>query len=138
MKPAPRFASILVVALFALGLLRAIPLLSHAPLLAIANSFDQARYTGCFELFPDRPATIRPDENSPNAPFEYYRFQRNPVRLCYGSSELLSQAAAVAVYALEEARGIERHSVRWLGGLRLVVLSLLVAVFCRAWSDWWC
>jgi len=136
MKPAPRLALILVVALFALGLLRAVPLLSHAPLLAIANSFDQARYTGCFELFPDRPATIRPDENSPNAPFEFYRFQRNPVRLCYGSSELLSQAAAVAVYAVEEARGIDRHSVRWLGGLRLIVLSLLVAVFCRVW--WRC
>lgn len=133
MKPAPRFALILLVALFALGLLRAIPLLSHTPLLAIANSFDQARYTGCFELFPDRPATIRPDENSPNAPFEYYRFQRNPVRLCYGSSELLSQAVAVSVYAFEEARGVERHSVRWLGGFRLLVLSLLVAGFCRAW-----
>lgn len=133
MTAKPRLALILIVLAFALGLLRAVPLLTHAPLLAIANSFDQARYTGCFELFPDRPPAIRPDENSPNAPFEFYRFQVNPVRLCYGSSELLSQAAAVGVYKLEESQGIERHSVRWLGGLRLIVLTALVALFCRAW-----
>jgi hypothetical protein len=133
MTAKPRLALVLIVLAFALGLLRAIPLLTHAPLLAIANSFDQARYTGCFELFPDRPAPIRPDENSPNAPFEFYRFQANPVRLCYGSSELLSQAAVVAVYKAQQYQGIERHSVRWIGALRLIVLSLLAALFCRAW-----
>ncbi|WP_313913983.1 hypothetical protein [Tahibacter sp.] len=130
-KPHP--ALVLIVLAFALALLRAVPLLSHTPLLAIANSFDQARYTGCFELFPDRPAPIRPDENSPNAPFEFYRFQVNPVRLCYGSSELVQQAAVVAAYKAEQSLGIERHSVRWLGALRLLVLSVLVAAFCRAW-----
>lgn len=129
----PRFALPLIVLAFAIALLRALPLLAHTPLLAVANSFDQARYTGCFELFPDRPAPIRPDENSPNAPFEFYRFQVNPVRLCYGSSELIGQAAAVAIYTLQEAQGVERHSVRWLGAGRLLVLSLLVAAFCRAW-----
>ncbi|HSX58839.1 MAG TPA: hypothetical protein VLF18_01445 [Tahibacter sp.] len=133
MTAKPRLALILIVLAFALGLLRAVPLLTHAPLLAIANSFDQARYTGCFDLFPDRPAAIRPDENSPNAPFEFYRFQKNPVRLCYGSSELLPQAVAVGVYKIQESQGVERHSVRWIGGLRLFVLSLLVALFCRAW-----
>lgn len=133
MTARPRLALILVVLAFALGLLRAIPLLTHSPLLAIANSFDQARYTGCFELFPDRHAAIRPDENSPNAPFEYYRFQTNPVRLCYGSSELAAQAVAVGIYAIEESTGVQRHSVRWLGALRLLALSLLVAAFCRAW-----
>lgn len=133
MTAKPRLALILVVLAFALGLLRAVPLLTHTPLLAIANSFDQARYTGCFELFPDRPAPIRPDENSPNAPFEFYRFQTNPVRLCYGSSELLAQGAAVAVYKAQQSLGVERHSVRWLGALRLVLLSLLAGLFCRAW-----
>jgi hypothetical protein len=133
MPTTPRPVLILIVLAFALALLRAVPLLSHAPLLAIANSFDQARYSGCFELFPDRNPAIRPDENSPNAPFEFYRFQRNPVPLCYGSSELLLQSAAVGIYKVEQAQGIEKHSVRWLGGLRLLLLTLLVAAFCRAW-----
>lgn len=133
MNSTPRSVLVLILLGFALALLRAVPLLSHAPLLAIANSFDQARYTGCFELFPDRAAAIRPDENSPNAPFEFYRYQTNPVRLCYGSSELIQQAGANIVYKLEESQGIQRHSVRWLGALRLLLLTVLVAAFCRAW-----
>ncbi|MBL8301018.1 MAG: hypothetical protein JNN30_21965 [Rhodanobacteraceae bacterium] len=135
-KPAtatPRLVLILIATLLTLGLLRAIPLLTHTPLLAIANSFDQARYTGCFDLFPDRPASIRPDENSPNAPFEFYRFQSNPVALCYGSSELLSQAAVVSLYKMQQSYGTQRHSVRWLGALRLTVLSVLAALFCLTW-----
>lgn len=123
----------LVIFLIAAGFVRALTLVAHTPLLAIANSFDQARYTGCFELFPDRPPPIRPDENSPNAPFEYYRFLENPVRLCYGSSELLLQGTTAAVYGVQELAGIERHSVRWIGYLRLALLTVLVAAFCRAW-----
>lgn len=139
MKSTPRLILLLILLGFAVALLRTVPLLAHSPLLAIANSFDQARYTGCFELFPDRPAAIRPDENSPNAPFEFYRFQTNPVRLCYGSTELASQAAAVGVYKIEESLGIQKHSVRWLGALRLLLLTALVAAFCIAWlrrGDW--
>ncbi|HJU39266.1 MAG TPA: hypothetical protein VJ724_06800 [Tahibacter sp.] len=128
-----RVLLILTIAVAAIGLLRALTLVAHAPLLAIANSFDQARYTGCFSVFPDRPPPIRPDENSPNAPFEYYRFLENPVRLCYGSSELLLQGTTAAVYGVEEMFGVERHSVRWIGWLRLALVTVLVAAFCRAW-----
>jgi hypothetical protein len=124
---------IAVIAAIAIGVLRASMLVAHTPLLGIANSFDQARYTGCFELFPDRPPPIRPDENSPNAPFEYYKFLRNPVRLCYGSSELLLQGTTAAIYGVEEAFGKDRHSVRWIGWLRLVLLTTLVAAICAAW-----
>lgn len=132
MTTTPRPVLALILLAFALALLRAVPLLAHTPLLGIANSFDQARYTGCFDLYPDRPAPIRPDENSPNAPFEFYRFQQNPVPLCYGSSELLQQGVAVGIYTLQQAQGVERHSVRWLGWLRLLLLSALVAAFCIA------
>ncbi|MDC8013321.1 hypothetical protein [Tahibacter soli] len=131
-RPSRLLLSLVIFAL-AVGLLRALTLVSHTPLLAIANSFDQARYTGCFELFPDRPPPIRPDENSPNAPFEFYRFLENPVRLCYGSSELLLQGTTAAVYGVQELAGVERHSVRWIGYLRLALLTALVAAFCRAW-----
>ena len=131
-RPSRLLLSLVIFAL-AVGLLRALTLVSHTPLLAIANSFDQARYTGCFELFPDRPPPIRPDENSPNAPFEFYRFLENPVRLCYGSSELLLQGTTAAVYGVQELAGVERHSVRWIGYLRLALLTVLVAAFCRAW-----
>lgn len=133
MKTTPRPVLVLIMLAFALALLRAVPLLAHAPLLGIANSFDQARYTGCFDLYPDRPAPIRPDENNPNAPFEFYRFQQNPVPLCYGSSELLQQGVAVGIYKLQQAHGVERYSVRWLGWLRLLLLGALVAAFCLAW-----
>ncbi|MEO8673121.1 MAG: hypothetical protein ABI411_17535 [Tahibacter sp.] len=124
----------LLVLLLALAALRVANLLAHQPLLALANSFDQARYTGCFDLYPDRAAPIRPDENSPQAPFEYYRYQQNPVALCYASSELLFQAAANGIYHLEEtAASTTRHSVRWIGALRGLAWLLLGIVLCRAW-----
>lgn len=123
----------LVILAIGVALLRALPLLAHTPLLAIANSFDQARYTGCFSVFPDRPPQIRPDENSPNAPFEHYRFLDNPVRLCYGSSELLLQGVTAAIFGAEELAGVERHSVRWIGFLRFALITALVLAFCRTW-----
>lgn len=126
------FASLIFLA-FAVTLVRLVPLLAHEPLLALANSFDQARYTGCFDLFPDRSPEIRPDQNSPEAPYEFYTFKVNPVPLCYGSSELIVQTAAIAVYRVQSTRGAEVFSVRWIGALRLALLLALVAGFCHAW-----
>ncbi|UXI68713.1 hypothetical protein [Tahibacter amnicola] len=129
-----RLVALLLGFAFVLGFARAVALIGHDPVYAIANSFDQARYTGCFDLFPDRPVPIRPDENSPNAPFEDYRYQANPVKLCYLSTELLPQALANGVYRVEAmATGTRTHSVRWMGTLRLVALTALAGWFCRAW-----
>lgn len=131
---APRFVLPLILLGFALALLRGGLFLAHTPLLALANSFDQARYTGCFDLFPDRPAAIRPDTNSPEAPFRWYAFRQNPQSLCYGSTELAFQATTVAAYHADAAlTGATRFDVRWVGALRLAVLLALAAAFCRAW-----
>lgn len=130
---APRWSRWFVYAAFALALLRGVALLGHTPLLALANSFDEARYTGCFDLFPDRPAAIRPDTNSPEAPFQYYAFMRNPTPLCYASSDLAVQAASVGIFKIEAAFGAARHSVRWIGALRLVLLLGVGALLTRAW-----
>lgn len=131
---APRLALPLILLGLVLALLRGGLFLAHTPLLALANSFDQARYTGCFDLFPDRPATIRPDTNSPEAPFRWYAFQKNPLPLCYGSTELAFQAVTVLAYRTEaELTGATRFDVRWIGALRLAVLLGLAAMFCRAW-----
>ncbi len=131
---APRWFRWLILGAFALALLRGVSLLTHAPLLAIANSYDQARYTDCFDLFPDRPPEIRPDTNSPEAPFEFYAFHANPMPLCYGSSELLVQAATVGIYRAEATlTDATRFSVRWIGALRLIVLLGLGAALTRAW-----
>ncbi|MDR3389966.1 MAG: hypothetical protein P4L92_23260 [Rudaea sp.] len=116
------------------GLLRAILLVAHVPLVALANSYDEVRYTGCFDLYPDRADSVEPTSNSPQAPYAYYRFLRNDQPLCYWSSELLFQGAVVAVYRTQQGMsGIERHSVRWIGALKFAALFAVWAAFTLAW-----
>src|SRR5215471_1504380 len=61
-------AAALVLCLVA-GLLRVVPLLTHEPLVALANSYDEVRYTACFDLYPDRADAVEPTQNSPEAPY---------------------------------------------------------------------
>ncbi len=130
----PRVLLALILLALALGAVRGALFLGHAPLLALANSYDQARYSGCFELYPQRADFIRPDTNSPEAPLRWYAFRRNPVPLCYLSSELLPQAAVVAAFRVDAALGGAAHlDVRWLGMLRLTLLLAMAGAFCRAW-----
>lgn len=131
---APRWCLPLILLALALGALRGALFLGHAPLLALANSYDQARYSGCFDLYPQRADFIRPDTNSPEAPLRWYAFRRNPVPLCYLSSELLPQAAVVAAFHADRALSGATHlDVRWMGALRLGLLLAMTAGFCRAW-----
>jgi len=124
--PVRGWALWLVAALLALGLVRAFAIWAHEPLYAYANSYDQVRYTACFDLYPDRPADVPPTQNSPEAPFERFRFLATTDPMCYWSSELVFQGLAVAGYHLAEAfGGGPLHSVRWLGLLRLAALAAL-------------
>lgn len=119
--------------LLAIGLLRLVSLWSHDPLYAYANTYDQVRYTACFDLYPDRSARIPPSENSPWAPYSHYRFIRTPAPFCYWSSELAFQAVNAGIYHLVEAfGGGESHSVRSIGALRILALLALVGFFVRA------
>jgi hypothetical protein len=134
MRSAPRWALPLVLLAFAVAALRAALLIGHVPLLALANSYDQARYSGCFDLYPDRPAYIRPDTNSPEAPFSTYAFRENPVPLCYLSTDLLPQGAAAALFRAQSLLGGQQgFDVRWLGALRAALLLGLGGAICRAW-----
>ena len=118
----------------AAGILRAALLLAHQPLIALANSYDEVRYTACFDLYPERGADVAPTRNSPEAPYARYRFMRNDAPLCYWSSELLFQAAVAALYRSEEALGGgASHDVRWLGALKFGALLLVWLAFTRAW-----
>jgi len=119
-----------------LGLLRAAAVVTHDPLLAYANSYDEVRYTACFDLYPARPRAIPPTDNSPWAPFSGYAFvdRAGEAPMCYWSSELLPQGLIVAAWKLVEAAGGDRqHSVRALGDLKLALLLLLNITFSIAW-----
>ena len=129
----PWLLGVLALCLIA-GVARAVLLLAHEPLIALANSYDEVRYTGCFDLYPDRAASIEPTKNSPEAPYSRYRFLRNDAPLCYWSSDLLLQGAAVGLYRVEHAlSGADVHSVRWIGALRFGALLGVWLVFTLAW-----
>ena len=106
----------------------------HDPLIALANSYDEVRYSACFNLYPDRPDSIPPDRNSPAAPFSQYKFVSAPDPICYWSTELLFQGAAAAVYRADEAAsGAKAHSVRWIGAFKILALLALWFGFTVAW-----
>lgn len=119
--------------LVTVGVARLLTLWAHEPLLAYANSYDQVRYTACFNLYPDRPEPFKPTDNSPWAPYAKYRFFDIPEPFCYWSSELLFQGANAALYHVTEAFGGTRsHDVRSIGALRIAALLALLYGFSQA------
>jgi hypothetical protein len=127
---------ILIALAVVLGVLRAGTLLTHDPLLAYANSYDEVRYTACFDLYPDRPREIPPTDNSPWAPFPRYVFidMHGQPSMCYWSSELVPQALVVAAWKISEALGgSATHSVRAVGYLKFILLAALNIALSVAW-----
>lgn len=123
----------LVVCLVA-GLLRALLLIAHVPLIALANSYDEVRYTACFDIYPERPGSIEPTRNSPQAPFAHYRFVHNDQPMCYWSSELLFQGAVAGIYRGQQIfEDIHSYSVRWIGALKFAAILGIWLAFTRAW-----
>ncbi|HEY0179957.1 MAG TPA: hypothetical protein VGC30_10045 [Dokdonella sp.] len=121
-------------ALWLAGTLRAFALWAHVPLYAYANSYDQTRYTSCFHFYPDRPAEVPPQQNSPQAPFAKFRFVATGDPMCYWSSELAFTGATALVWTLGEAAGAgDRHDVRWVGALRWLALLAVSIALSRAW-----
>src|SRR5579862_2146014 len=88
---------------FLLGLLRVGPVLLHEPLIALANSYDEVRYSACFDLYPDRPPEVNPTLNSPAAPYAHYSFREAEQPICYWSTEWIGQAAAAAFFKIQHA-----------------------------------
>src|SRR5215469_7338843 len=122
------YLRLLIVACTLLGLVRGTALLTHDPLLAYANSYDEVRYSACFDLYPQRPREIPPTDNSPWAPFSQYVFIPSGAGqpMCYWSSELLPQAVVALGWKISEAlRGGTAHSVRALGLLKFGLLAAI-------------
>jgi len=127
---------VIMVACVLLGAIRGAALIAHDPLLAYANSYDEVRYTACFDLYPDRPREIPPADNSPWAPFSHYVFIPGGAGqpMCYWSSELLPQAIVVAGWKIAETfGGGAEHSVRALGMLKFALVCGLTLAFTLAW-----
>ncbi len=134
LAPRRRLPWLVAITIFVvIGLTRLLTLWAHDPLLAYANSYDQVRYTACFNLYPDRHAPFKPTDNSPWAPYSHYRFFDVPEPFCYWSSELLFQGVNAAIYGVAEALGGERsHDVRSIGALRIAALLAMLFGFLRA------
>lgn len=120
--------------LWLVATLRAYALWSHAPLYAYANSYDQTRYTNCFHFYPDRAPPVAPQDNSPQAPFDHYRFIATDDPMCYWSTELAFTGATAALWKAQSAlAGDPIHSVRWIGLLRWSALLGLSIALSLAW-----
>ena len=133
-RPRSRLVIIALALLWLAGTLRAFALWSHVPLHAYANSYDQTRYTSCFHFYPDRPAEVPPQRNSPEAPYAHYRFIATDDPMCYWSSELLFAGATAAIWKAGEVLGAgDVHSVRWAGALRWAALLALSLALSLAW-----
>jgi len=127
----PSWARIALVALALLALARGITLVRHDPLLAMANNFDQIRYTICLDIAPWRPG-VDPAKANPPAPYSRFAFTPLPKGICAWSSDLLFTApVALAWHASEAIGGRAIHSVRRLGELRLIAWFAI-----GAWATW--
>ncbi|MGH8173706.1 MAG: hypothetical protein ACREPX_11200 [Rhodanobacteraceae bacterium] len=123
-----------IVVLACIATLRAFFVWSHEPLYAYANSYDQTRYTTCFHFYPDRPDSVAPQQNSPDAPYSHYRFIETADPMCYGSSEFVFGGATALIWKTGGwLTGDTIHDVRWVGALRWFALLALSLAFSRAW-----
>jgi hypothetical protein len=127
-----------IVALIALllvaGTVRALLVCLHDPLYAYANSYDETRYTSCFDLYPDRPAAVPPQQNSPEAPYAKFRFIASANPMCYASSELAFSGITALIWKGAEWLGAGTvHDVRAVAVLRWLALLAMSIALSRAW-----
>lgn len=120
--------------LLAAAAVRGYAMLGQDPLVALANNYDQVRYTACLGIYPDRPG-VPPTQLNYQAPLSRYSFQEVPDQACYATSDLLFQGAAAGLWRAAERFGMTSpHSVRTLGELRLIAWLLLGLALTRAFA----
>ena len=124
----------LLILLWVAGTLRALVVGLHSPLYAYANSYDETRYTSCFHFYPDRPADVSPQLNSPEAPYSRYRFISSGDPMCYWSSELAFGGATALAWKTAEALGGDPiHDARGVAVLRWLTLLAVSIALSFAW-----
>jgi len=109
-------------------------LVLHHPLLGLANSFDEVRYSSCFDLAPLRPG-VPAAQFSPQAPLRLFTFHDAfPADVCVWTSDLLFTAPVAYAWKLGEQFGASTvHSIHKLGAWRLLLWCLAIGWFTRAW-----
>lgn len=127
----PSWPRVALAVLALLALVRGIALVRHDPLLAMANNYDQIRYSLCLDIAPWRPG-VDPTKANPPAPYSRFAFTPLPKDACTWSSDFLFTApVALAWHASEAMGGRAIHSVRRLGELRLLATFAVAA-----WATW--
>jgi hypothetical protein len=128
----PGWREILTWILLLFALWRGLVIVTHTPLIALANNYDQVRYTACLDLYPVRPG-IAPAQLNYQAPLDIYAFQKVSGQDCYFTSDLIFQGATASIFRISEVLGgSTEHSVRVLGGLRFAAWLLVVVLLCAA------
>ncbi|MEO7062486.1 MAG: hypothetical protein ABI082_01770 [Dokdonella sp.] len=121
----PVWFRMLIITLAVVAGARGLALIEHSPLLALANNYDQIRYTACLDLAPWRPG-VPAETGSPQAPLARFVFQPLPMDLCVWTSDLLFSAPVAQAWRLSEVMGGRAiHSIRRLGEWRLLCLLLV-------------
>jgi hypothetical protein len=127
----PLWARVALVALALLSIARGVALVRHDPLLALANNYDQIRYSACVDVAPWRPG-VQADRSNPPAPYSRFAFTSLPRGTCMWTSDLVFTApVALAWHLAEKIGGREIHSIRRLAEWRLVVWFAVAA-----WATW--
>ncbi len=104
-----------------IAIVRGLLIVASDPLLAVANNYDQIRVQACLGAYPDRDAAIPPGTESPQSPYERFRFIADVGASCFMTSELLFAWAAWPAMQIEQGLRADRSfSVRWKGGLQFV------------------
>src|SRR5450432_1728105 len=102
---APRWFVALIVVLALLTLARGAWLVLQRPLIGLANSYDEVRYSSCLDLAPIRPG-VAPAEFNPQAPLRVFGFYRGfAADVCSWTSDVVFTAPIAYGWRLAEALG---------------------------------
>src|SRR5215467_442431 len=117
----PLWARVALVVLALLAIARGVALVRHDPLLALANNYDQIRYSACLDIAPWRPG-VQADRSNPPAPYSRFAFQPLPKGTCMWTSDLLFTAPIALAWHVAESLGARTiHTVRRLAEWRLLI-----------------
>lgn len=133
-RPAPRWLIALLVVLALLTFARGAWLVLQRPLLGLANSYDEVRYSSCFDLAPVRPGVPAAQFN-PQAPLRLFEFYAGfPDGVCVWSTDMVFTAPVAYGWKVAETFGASRvHSIGKLGALRWLIWCICIAWLTRAW-----
>ncbi len=119
--------------LAAIFFIRTLSLVTHVPVVGLANNYDMIRVQGCVDLYPVREDGSPPESNSWQAPIERYEFRSDVQPGCFFSTESLLALAslpalkAVAMFLAEGVVPLQAIGLlRWALFVSIVMIPLLL------------